>query len=69
MSDLRDIYDKAGSSSKRIWKLLAFVGRYGHQPVNVAMSLTVRDLGVLASQIGQIIEEENAAGGRFPGAD
>lgn len=42
--------------------MLAYVGRYGHQPVNVARQLTVRDLNRLAGKVAEIVEQENAAG-------
>jgi len=38
---------------------LAYVARYGHQPVNVSMRLPIRDLRMLAEQLGKIVEEEN----------
>ncbi len=44
--------------------MLAYVGRYGHQPVNVTRSLTVRELRQLADKIADIIEQENVSGGK-----
>ena len=63
------IYQRGPSNEQRIWKLLAYVGRYGHQPVTVARSLTVRELRVLADAVGEIIGEENAAGKMPSGND
>lgn len=54
-------YKRAGSVDDRIWRTLAYVGRYGHQPVNVARQLTVRELHKLAEKIAEIVEKENAA--------
>lgn len=48
-----------GSPTKRIWKLLAYLGRYGHQSVDVMKKLTVRELGVLAAQLAELVSEEN----------
>jgi hypothetical protein len=44
--------------------MLAYVCRYGHQPINVAKSLTVRELRQLADKIADIIEQENQSGNR-----
>jgi hypothetical protein len=62
LGELAAAYERAGSTEERIWKLLAYVGRYGHQPVNVARQLTVRDLHRLAGKVAEIVEQENAAG-------
>lgn len=56
------MYARSGDNGTRIWKMLAYVGRYGHQPVNVAMQLTVRDLSKLADCVAELVREENAAG-------
>lgn len=42
--------------------MLAFVGRYGHQPVNVAMRLPVRQLAQLMERVAELVREENEAG-------
>jgi len=44
--------------------MLAYACRYGHQPINVAKSLTVRELRQLTDKIADIIEQENDAGSR-----
>ena len=44
-----------------LWKLLAFLGRYGHQPVDVCLDLPTMDLHQLASGVGEIMEEESNA--------
>lgn len=56
------LYERGPSNEQRIWKLLAYVGRYGNQPVTVARSLTLRELRVLADAVGEIVGEENASG-------
>ncbi len=48
-----------GDNERRIWKLLAYVGRYGHQPVSVAAALPVRQLRLLADALNDIVVEEN----------
>jgi len=62
LGDLATVFAKAGSNTVRIWKMLAYVGRYGHQPVNTAMRLTVRELSQLAECVAELVREENAAG-------
>lgn len=52
--------NKIGNNEARIWKLLSYAGRYGHQPVNVAMRLTVRELGNFVHGVGELVREENA---------
>ena len=42
--------------------MLAYVGRYGHQPVDVARRLTMRELGALADCVAQLVREENESG-------
>ena len=44
--------------------MLAYVCRYGHQPINVAKSLTVSELRQLADKIADIVEKENDSGNR-----
>lgn len=45
----------------RIWKLVAYLGRYGHQPANVSLKLTTLEMGMLAEQVNEIVREENEA--------
>lgn len=42
------------------WKLLAFLGRYTHQPVSAMMDMPMVDLVSLAKATGELIEEESA---------
>lgn len=69
MSDIGAIFARVSNHTERIWKLLAYVGRYGHQPVNVARHLTMRELRLLSEQLGLLVEEENAPAERFGGRD
>lgn len=46
---------------KHIWKLVAFLGRYGNQPATVCLSLPTRDLGLLAREVGELLREEAEA--------
>ena len=62
LSDIATVLQRAGNNEARIWKMLAYVGRYGHQPINVAMRLTGRELGHLAESVAELVREENEAG-------
>ena len=42
----------------RTWKLLAFLGRYAHQPLGQIMDLPKGDLFALAKATGALIEQE-----------
>ena len=46
---------------KRIWKLVAFLGRYGHQPCDVCLEMETGDLRDLAEGVAGIMNEENEA--------
>lgn len=57
--DIELIYQQLGDNEKRVWKLLAYAGRYGHQPISTMMRLTLRELGQFVAQLNEIVEEEN----------
>ena len=59
LGELNDAYSRVGANEQRIWKLLAYVGRYGHQPVASAALLPVRQLRMLADALNEIVTEEN----------
>lgn len=61
ISDIDAVYARVGSVEARIWKQVAYVGRYGNQPVSEALRLTVRQLDRLANNFAEIVREENAA--------
>jgi hypothetical protein len=46
---------------EQIWKLVAYLGRYGHQPADVSLNLPVLDLRKLYMAVGKIVDEENEA--------
>lgn len=51
-----------GSSEEhvqRLWKMIAFLGRFGHQPANVCLDMTMLDLQSLAHQVGELLREES----------
>lgn len=43
----------------QIWKLLAFLGRYGHQDVTMLLKWQVPDLLALSKSVGDLLKEEN----------
>jgi hypothetical protein len=46
---------------RKIWKTLAFLGRYGHQCVDVCLDMTLADLFALAGEVGSLIRDEGEA--------
>jgi len=50
-----------GDYEARVWKLLAYLGRYGRQPLASALRLTMRECVTLAEQLGTLMEEEAEA--------
>jgi hypothetical protein len=46
---------------RRIWRLVAFLGRYGHQPVEDCLHMTFADLCSLAEGVSELLREESDA--------
>jgi hypothetical protein len=44
-----------------VYKLLAFLGRYGKQPLSATLCLTIREANKLAEAIGTLMQEEREA--------
>lgn len=44
-----------------IMKLVAFLGRYGHQRAKDVLSMPITDAMLLANKVGELIREENDA--------
>lgn len=55
---LRRAAAKSGDHQTRIWKLIAFVGRYACQPANVSLHMPVDDLQRLADATSQLLDDE-----------
>lgn len=53
---------KSPDRARGIWRLVAFLGRYGRQPADVVLAMEMRDVNVLAEEIGDMVEEESAIG-------
>jgi len=62
VGELAAAYPDANQNVDRIWKTLAYVCRYGHQPIPALLSLSVSDLRRLADKIADLIEKENSSG-------
>lgn len=43
---------------EELWGTLAFIGRYGHQPIRDLMKMSVRDLMTLGRHIGDYVKAE-----------
>lgn len=55
-------YEKLGSvreHRKRIWKHIAFLGRYGHQPADVLLGFPTAELSEFSDEVAQLIKEES----------
>jgi hypothetical protein len=58
------MYERLGGVKRyeeRIWDLVGFLGRYGNQPADVALTLPVDRLNALASAIARLLKEEGEA--------
>lgn len=58
-----------GNRVKQIWKLLAYLGRYAHQPVNVLRQMPLSEVYALRDGVAEIVEEENRPASSTPGMD
>ena len=47
-----------GEYERRLWKLIAFLGRYGKQPADTCLAMPMGDLLMLASSVSEIMVEE-----------
>ena len=43
-----------------IWKQLAFVARYAHQPISYLMTLPLQEVQELAEAVAELMNEESA---------
>lgn len=56
---LADIYEQAGGVRERVWKMLAYLGRYGHQSMQELRQYPVRELIQLAGEVSALVAIEN----------
>jgi hypothetical protein len=56
---LQGLHEARGSLAKRIWRQVAFLGRYANQPADVSLSLPFDDLQRLVEETSIILEQEN----------
>jgi hypothetical protein len=54
-------HEHRGSLSKRLWRQVAFLGRYANQPADVSLGLPVDDLQRLVAATAKLLEEEHVA--------
>lgn len=57
--ELAEVYQKQGGVQERIWKLLAYLGRYGHQPMAHLRGYPVRELVLLTNEVSDLVRNEN----------
>jgi hypothetical protein len=55
------VLSKLPSHEKRIWDLVAYLGRYGHQPASVSLQLPIGDMRRLAESVNDLVKEESDA--------
>lgn len=46
---------------RRLWRVVAFLARYGHQQADSLLGFTVADLRLFQECIGEIMEDESSA--------
>lgn len=57
--ELAALYEQQGGVQERVWKLLAYLGRYGHQPMGQMRGYPVRELVLLAGEVSELVRFEN----------
>lgn len=57
--ELAILYEQTGGVRERVWKLLAYLGRYGHQSMQELRSYPVRELNRLAEEVSALVGIEN----------
>lgn len=50
---------------RSLWRMVAFLCRYGHQQVPSVMNLTVSEARKMAAAVGELLEAENKSGSRM----
>lgn len=50
-----------GPYPRRLARLLAFLGRYAHQPANVVLQMEVDDFSYLVTATGTLLDQEAPA--------
>lgn len=53
------LVEQEGPRDLHIWRMAAFLGRYGHQSVDVILQMPIRDAAKLMNAVGDLIREEN----------
>lgn len=68
MGDYALALAKSGAPVKAIWTTIAFLGRYGRQPIDAVRALPMTEFQTLATEVGALMEAENEKGA-MPGSD
>lgn len=55
---------QANPRGESLWKLLAFLSRYAHQPLPVLMAMPITQLVQFAESVGTLMREESEAARR-----
>ena len=59
LSSLAESLGPPGRFASQLWRPVAFLGRYGNQPVSVSLGLPVDDLRRLVEATAKLLEEEH----------
>lgn len=51
-------FARSGDHRRRIYKLYAFLGRYGHFSLDALCNRPVHELQMLAEEVGELIKQE-----------
>ena len=60
LASLAWVLSKARPSSKRIWRTVAYLGRYANQSVSEVMKMSTRDIRMLQDAVEELLGEETA---------
>jgi hypothetical protein len=55
------VYERTGGAVGRVkdmWRLIAWLGRYGHQPASTCLDLSFDDLTRLSGGVSEIMRDE-----------
>lgn len=56
---LEELAAVRGGHERRLWRLVAYAGRYCHQPADVCLAMPVTDLMALADATAALLAEES----------
>ena len=61
LARLGQAFERAPPLDRQLWRMLAYAGKYGSTPPNLAMQLTASDLRAFTAELSQLLKEEAEA--------